>query len=1273
MQKSGKPVDQSLIKLERQVTSSRERVEQRRLQVPVIEYPENLPISAKRELIADTIAQHQVVVLAGETGSGKTTQIPKICLDLGRGVKGMIGHTQPRRIAARTVASRIAEELMSPLGESVGYQVRFTDHSTENTHIKLMTDGILLAEIQRDRFLSGYDTLIIDEAHERSLNIDFLLGYIKTILPKRPDLKVIITSATIDLERFSQHFDNAPIIEVSGRTYPVEVLYRPMVDDQEDLYQAITSAIDELLQQEQGQRQRGGDILVFLSGEREIREAALAIRKAQFPHLEVLPLYARLSLAEQNRVFASHRGRRVVLATNVAETSITVPGIRYVIDPGYARISRYSYRTKVQRLPVEPISQASANQRKGRCGRVSEGVCVRLYDEEDFNNRLEFTDAEILRTNLAAVILQMLQLRIGNIRHFPFVDAPDHRLINDGFKLLAELQAVDREGRLNKVGQQLVKLPLDPQLARMLLSAQHHNCVRELLIIASALSVQDPRERPAEKRQAADEKHRRFWDENSDFLAYINLWQYCEEQRQELSQNQLRKLCKREFLSYLRLREWRDIHHQLRLAARDLGFRENPEPAGYEVVHRALLSGLLGNLGFRGEEREYQGARNRKFYIFPGSSQFKKKPKWILAGELLETAKLYGHTVAKIEPAWALAAAEHLVKRHYFEPHYDRRAGQVMAYEKVSLYGLVLVEKQRVNYSRIDVKVAREVFIRSALVEGQYFHRPKSGTKTPRQPPAFFAHNQGLLQELEALEAKSRRRDILADEEVLYAFYDERIPADIVNRAGFEHWRKQAEQKDPQLLFIDRAHLMQHDASGITEAQFPNELDLNGLVLPLSYHFEPGNPDDGVSLHVPVSVLHQLPEQRLEWLVPGMLREKCIALVKGLPKQWRKHFVPVPAFVDKALPAMKVENVPLTEALGFQLKRHTALDIPRSAWPIEGLDDYYRLNIKVLDEAGKCMASGRDLGLLRERYRDQLQQTLQSAGSDLERDGIVAWDFGELPETAQLKRAGVSIRACPALMDETGSVALKLLDNPKEALWFSRRGVARLLLLSSPQQAKYLKKEILKGKDMGLSVAGIGNREEVADDIAMAAFAHVCLSGEQLPRDQQAFDACLEAGREQLIACANEIEGLLLSILSAVVEIKKRLKTQKNALALAFAVGDINSQLKRLIFPGFLYATPLAWLRQYPRYLKAVLVRLEKAPQQIQKDKVMIAELAGFWEQYDDFLNKEGDAAAQGNSALIEFRWMLEEFRISLFAQSLKTLMPVSAKRLRKQWAEVVK
>jgi ATP-dependent helicase HrpA len=1267
--RAGKPVDKALQKLSQAVERSQQLLQRRQEAVPEIKFPEELPVSGRRDEIASLIDKHQVVILAGETGSGKTTQLPKICLSLGRGVKGLIGHTQPRRIAARTVASRIAEELDTPLGSSVGYQVRFTDHSQDTSHIKLMTDGILLAEIQHDRYLSKYDTLIIDEAHERSLNIDFLLGYLKRILPKRPDLKLIITSATIDLQRFSEHFDKAPIIEVSGRTYPVETRYRPMADQDDDLYGAICDTVEEILQEERNSTRRGGDILVFLSGEREIREAALALRKADIPHLEVLPLYARLSLAEQNRVFNAHKGRRVVLATNVAETSITVPGIRYVIDPGFARISRYSFRSKVQRLPIEAISQASANQRQGRCGRVSEGVCYRLYDEQDFLNRPEFTDAEILRTNLAAVILQMLNLRIGDVRHFPFVDKPDQRLLNDGFKLLQELQAVDGKGKVKPLGRQLMTLPVDPRLGRMVLAGAKTGALREILIIASALSIQDPRERPAEKKQAADEKHRRFNDDHSDFLAFINLWDYAEQQRQDLSQNQFRKLCKREFLSWLRLREWREIHHQLLLALKPLHLKANREAAGYEAVHRGLISGLLGYVGNKAEEKEYLGARNRRFHIFPGSSQAKKAPKWIVAGQLLETSRLFAHQVAKVDPGWVLEAAEHLVKRTQFEPHYDVRSGQVMAFEKISLYGLVLVEKRRVSYGGIDPVTSREVFIRAALVEGRYRGKGK-----------FFKHNQNLVEELQELEAKSRRRDILVDDEVLYRFYDERVPADIVNLAGFERWRKDMEKVTPRgepgQLYMERDYLMRHDAAAVTEAQFPGELNWQGLTFALKYHFEPGHKEDGVSIQVPVAALHLVPEHRLEWIIPGILREKCIAMVKGLSKQWRKHFVPVPAFVDKALAGMKADDVPLAEALSHQLKRQTTLDIPIEEWAGCRLDNYYLFNIQVVDENGKVLAQGRDLASLRERYRDRLQKTLQSSDDSIERDNIASWDFDKLPQDVRLKRAGMSITAYPALKDKGDTVELKLHDNPVEASFDSRAGIVRLALQRLHTTVKPLRKELLRGKDIGLTVVSLGKREQVVDDMLMAAVADVCFPNTEaggegaLPRDRDEFEKRVDGGRVRVTARARELETLLLNLLNQVVAIKKTIKSSKNALAMALAAGDINQQLQQLIYPGFMLTTPSDWLQQYPRYLKAIQLRLDKVALQTQKDKIWTAEVEALWNRWQQRVDKEGLATVLNNTALLQYRWMLEEYRVSLFAQSLKTLMPVSAKRLNKLWEE---
>lgn len=1265
--KAGQPVDKDQSKWLQQWQRSQQRFEQREQHRPqTIVYPD-LPISDKRDEIAELIRDNQVVVLAGETGSGKTTQLPKICLELGRGVSGMIGHTQPRRVAAHTVAQRIAEELQSPLGELVGYQVRFTDQTSEQSLVKVMTDGILLAEIQNDRFLSRYDTLIIDEAHERSLNIDFLLGFLKQLLPKRPDLKVIITSATIDLERFSRHFDNAPIIEVSGRTYPVDVWYRPPLDSEsesDDSYQPILDAIHEIETHERsaGKGARGGDILVFLSGEREIREAARSIRQAGFQHLEVLPFYARLSMAEQQKVFAPHKGRRVVLATNVAETSITVPGIRYVIDPGFARLSRYSYRTKVQRLPVEPISQASANQRKGRCGRVAEGICIRLYSEEDFLARPEFTDAEILRTNLAAVILQMLQLRMGDIHRFPFIDPPDRRLINDGFKLLEELQAVNGKGRLTPTGKQLTRLPLDPRLSRMLIAASELGCLRELLIITSALSVQDPRERPADKQQAADQSHRRFWHEQSDFLGFVNLWDYFEQLRQDLSQNQMRKQCKNEFLNYVRWREWRDIHHQLKVSLRELKLKENGEPADYEAVHRALLSGLLGNLGFNVEDREYLGARNRKFMIFPGSSQFKKTPKWLVAAELLETSRLYAHTVGKIDPQWALSAARHLVKRHYFEPHYDPKSGRVKVFEKVSLYGLVLVEKQRVDFTDIEPATCREVFIRSALVEGRYAKKSERGG-----PAKFFAHNQRLVSELDELEAKSRRRDILADDEALYQFYDERIPESVVSRASFDQWRKTVEKDQPRLLFIEREQLMQRDAGEVTEAQFPDALTWRGVSFPLKYQFEPGHEDDGVNLQVPVSLLHQVPEKRLEWLVPGLLRDKCISLVKGLPKQWRKHFVPVPDVVDRALAGMQPDNTPLTDALAHQLKRQTLVDVPPEAWDDSRIDDFYRVNIQVLDERGRCIARGRDLSVLRERYREQAQEKIQSAAVGIERDQLTRWDWDALPEEVQLKRGGIQLRAYPALVDKRDSVAIVVLDEAADAAYQTRRGLARLILLELSQTRKYLHKELLKKDELALSVAEMGRRDAVVDDLLLAAVAQ-WLPLDDLPRTAQAYERCKEAVREGLVIQAQALADVLSTSLHSLVKIKKQLKQHRTQLPLAFTLSDIRTQLAHLFYPGMLYRTPEEWLRQYPRYMQALEIRLEKAPLDPNKDRRLVDELAPFWERLEPYwIDRDGQALAL-NEALQGYRWSLEEFRVSLFAQTLKTRMPVSAKRLEKQW-----
>jgi len=1309
-QKEGLPADKKVKQLQQRLKQSEQRLEARKLAVPEsIHFDDQLPISAKREEIAALIRDNQVVVIAGETGSGKTTQIPKICIQLGRGVLGMIGHTQPRRIAARTVASRIAEELKTELGGSVGYQVRFTDHCSDSTNIKLMTDGILLAETQQDPLLLKYDTLIIDEAHERSLNIDFLLGYLKGLLDKRPELKVIVTSATIDLEKFSKHFNDAPIIEVSGRTYPVETRYRPWEDEYEDVTEAIVGAVDEIVKTT---RKQGGDILVFLSGEREIRETSHALKKAGLAQLEILPLYARLSLAEQNKVFQTHPGRRVVLATNVAETSLTVPGIRYVIDPGRARISRYSVRTKVQRLPIEAISQASANQRQGRCGRVAEGICYRLYSEEDFIGRPAFTDPEIQRTNLAAVILQMLQLRIGDVRRFSFVDKPESRLINDGFKLLEELQAVDKKGSVTAFGRQLHGLPVDPRFARVILAAAAQGCLREILIIVSGLSIQDPRERPAEKRQAADEKHRRFWDEDSDFIAWVNLWNYLEEQRQALSQNQFRKHCKKEYISYLRVREWRDLHHQLRISIKKLGMSENATPSNYEQIHRALITGLLSNLGVkkddaaskgkdtRGEKNrgnrpvyEYEGTRNRRFHIFPGSSQFKKRPKWLMGAEFIETSQLFAHMVAKIDANWALDSATHLVKHHYFEPFYDAAGGQVMAFDRISLFGLNLVEKKRVVYSHIDKAEARQIFIREALVEGKYAkhrslrrmlenqgrkwsERAKDGlesTINDAEKNHFFIYNAWLVEQVQILEAKARRKDILVDDQVLYDFYNEIVPENITNLAGFEHWRKAAELKKPELLQLKREQLMLHSAEDITGHQFPDQLDFDGLSLPLRYHFEPGHPDDGVSVCVPVELLHVLPVGRLQWLVPGLLREKCIAMVKALPKQQRKKLVPVPQIVDRALARMKIGKQPLTEVLSDVLLHIADVKISPDDWRTENLDDFYRMNIQVVDEKGYVIDRGRDLAPLRERYRQQVRQTLSDVHHTIEQQSLSDWSFGCLPEEVQIPRSGVQVKGFPALIDRGETVDIQVIDNPLDARVATRSGVARLAMIQHTQTVKYLRKQLLKGKDLGLAVLNLGKRDQVVDDIIMAAVSQACFKGDLSKiRTEKQFRDCVDTGRTTLVDTAQQYAALLAELLPMAVEIRKAMKANKNALLLTFAFADINHQMDSLFCPGFLQETPWEWLQHFPRYLRAILARLEKAPQNPQRDKVHIASLESHWQRHQDLLKKLGRGRYTESECWQEYRWMIEELRVSLFAQTLKTIAPVSDKRINKLWQQVL-
>lgn len=1257
-----------LARLAERIEESKGWVERLKNLPSVPEYPD-LPVSERREELLKAISEHQVVVIAGETGSGKTTQIPKLCIELGLGCVGMIGHTQPRRLAARTVASRIAEELKTPLGERVGYQVRFHDQVSETTQIKLMTDGILLAETQHDRFLEKYEVLIIDEAHERSLNIDFLLGYIKRILPRRPDLKVIITSATIDLERFSQHFDNAPVIEVSGRTYPVDTLYRPLhemegEDDKAvDLQQGILAAVDELVAIDRDKRSGGpGDILVFLPGEREIRETAETLRKAQLRDTEVIPLYARLSLAEQNRVFHESRkaGRRIVLSTNVAETSLTVPGIRYVIDPGLARISRYSYRSKVQRLPIEAVSQASANQRAGRCGRVAPGVCIRLYSEEDFLARPEFTDAEIRRTNLAAVILQMLQLKLGDIREFPFVDPPDTRLINDGYKLLEELGAVDAQRGITQVGRQLARLPVDPRIARMVIEAAKQGALREVLVIASALSVQDPRERPHDKRQAADQKHKEYADEESDFMTLLNLWQLWHEQREAMSQSQLRRWCQKQFLSFMRLREWRDVHRQLLLSVKDLGLKENTEPAEYPVVHKSLLAGLLSHIGFKQEKGEYLGARNRRFKIFPASGVFKKAPKWVMAAELLETSQLFAHQVARIEPEWIEPLAKHLVKRSWMEPHWEKKRAQVVATEQVSLFGVIIVPRRRVNYGSIDPVVSHEIFIRSALVDGEY------QTTAP-----FFVHNRALLESVTALEDKSRRRDLLVDEEQLYRFYAERFEflqgSNVVNGKGFEHWRKQVEQDDPKALFMREKDILQRDTEHVTAVLYPNTLSLEGVELPISYHFEPGAVDDGVTLELPLALLRVAPLQRLEWLVPGMLEEKVVAILKGLPKQLRKHFVPVPNYASAFCHAVVFGEGDLYEALSLQLLRMTGTRVEASVLRDVRLDDHLRFNLRLRDDRDRVIGSGRSWEKLNQRFGEQAEEALQSGPSEQwGQAGLVSWSFGSLPESVYLRQAGgIEIEAWPALIDCKDSVELKVLPSMDMALHESLKGVSRLLLMSLPaQQLKYLRRDIPKLNESLILAGKLFDRKALEDDaLLLAAQRAAGLVSGHLPRNQAAFEQLREKARAGIADELGKLGSFIHGCHQSVHRINKQLNGRVNLQAVP-VLNDIKQQLAELMCKHYLTEVDADWLPEYPRYLQAIELRLEKYQRDLRQQCLWSEQLAGLQQQYQKKV-KEYAVRHERPQSLVRFRWMLEEYRVSLFAQQLGTRESVSDKRLR--------
>jgi ATP-dependent helicase HrpA len=1235
-----------------------EELEHRLRNLPRPEYPEDLPVVARREDIARAIREHQVVIVCGETGSGKTTQLPKICLELGRGVHGLIGHTQPRRIAARTVAMRIAQELKSPLGHAVGYKVRFSDKLSQNSYIKLMTDGILLAETQGDRDLRTYDTLIIDEAHERSLNIDFLLGYLRRLMQRRPDLKIIVTSATIDAERFANHFSTdgkpAPVIEVSGRTYPVEVRYRPLADDEQDVEDAIVEAVAEL-----SSERADGDILVFLPGEREIRETAEALRKHHPKGAEILPLYARLSFEEQEQIFRPHGARRIVLSTNVAETSLTVPGIRYVVDTGLARINRYSYRNKVEQLQIEKISRASANQRAGRCGRVAAGVAIRLYAEDDYNARPQYTDPEILRSSLAHVILRMKALKIGDVEDFPFLEAPTPRMIADGYQLLAELGAVDAQKELTPVGWQLAKFPIDPRIARMIIAAKQENCLREVLIIAAALSVQDPRERPFEKSEAADRAHAKFADDKSDFMAYLKLWSHFDESiKHKQSNRKLAQQLAEEFLSQRRLREWRDIHGQLAALTAELGLHANELPASHEQIHRALLAGLLGNIGFKTEEAEYLGARGIKFHIFPGSGLRKAQPKWVMAGELVDTARLYARSVARIEPEWIEPLARDLVERHYFDPHWERERAMVTAFERVTLYGLTIVPKRRVHYGAINPVASREIFIRQALVAGDYATQAK-----------FIQYNQQLIKDVQALEHKARKRDVLVSDEAIFAFYDERIPQGIVNGAGFEKWRREAEQKNADHLRLTRDYLMRHAAEDITEAQFPDSVqagkEAGEIEVKLKYRFDPGHPLDGITATLPLALLNKLEPADFDWLVPGMIRDKVAFAFKALPKNWRRHLTPPTEHVTKFLQAEGAAQGAFADAVARYATRAAGAPLAKEEAAAIDYPAHLRCNYRVVDESGRELAIGRDLVALKSQLGEAAQLTFSETSTGIEREGIKLWDFGDLPQTLTFTRAGRKVTGYPALVDDGDSVSIRLFDVEQAAQASMRAGVVRLMRFVLKEQLRQLDKN-LKGFDQAaLQLRSVASPDELRADLVGAICDRAFIGEDELPRGLKAFEDQVKRARTRLPAVSEAACRLFVTIAAEQHQLALALGAAKGNVTRA--ANDIRAQNQRLVYRGFFGATPWPQLAQLPRYLKAALLRLQKYPANAERDGKHAASIAALWGRYEMRLDQQ-QKAGMVDPRLPEFRWQIEELRVSLFAQELKTPYPVSYKRLDKLW-----
>lgn len=1316
----GKSADKLMREIQAGMQRSQARMAARKAALPTVSYPPELPVSTRKAEIASALMHHQVVIVCGETGSGKTTQLPKICLELGRGVAGLIGHTQPRRIAARSVATRIAQELGSPLGQAVGYKVRFNDKLSESTYIKLMTDGILLAETQGDGWLNAYDTLIIDEAHERSLNIDFLLGYLKQLLPKRPDLKVIVTSATIDAERFSRHFMGAPVIEVSGRTYPVEIRYRPLgkagftvkeispetTEDSDDfvldaltrdlmgvkrkartearwleedaeeeaLEEAILDTADDLL------RLGDGDILVFLPGEREIRDTAEHLRKyqgrsAKLKSVEILPLFARLSIEDQQRIFRTGGQRRIVLATNVAETSLTVPGIKYVIDSGLARVNRYSPRAKVEQLQIEKISQAAARQRAGRCGRVSHGICVRLYAEEDYNSRPAFTDPEILRSSLASVILRMAALRLGDVADFPFLEAPSSRLIADGYLLLQELGAVDAQRQITEHGRQLARLPLDPRVGRMLLAAQREGCLTEMLIIASVLSIQDPRERPMEKREAADQTHAKFVVEGSDFMGYLKLWDWFDHAlKSKKSNRDLLNQCHQQFLSFLRLKEWRELHQQLQEMIEEIlpqtkqaeSLSVANAQTHYAQIHRALLAGLLGNIGFKdGESESYAGARGIRFHIAPGSALKKNRPKWVMAAELVDTSKLYARGVAKIEPDWIEPLARGLTQSHYSDPRWDRRQGMVIAWERVSLYGLTIVPQRRVHYGPINPDLAREIFIREALANHEL------DTRAP-----FMQANLQLIAEVQALEHKARRQDVLVDEQQLFDFYNSVVPAinaehHIYNAASFEKWRASAETSQPKLLYLTRETLMRHSAQAVTEVQFPEALTVDGISLALKYRFEPGHVLDGVTATVPLALLNQLDPSPCEWLVPGMIRDKLAALIKALPKTLRRVCVPVPDFVTRFLQT-PATSAPLLPALTAFIQQETSLRLSPSDFDLGALDAHHLMNFRIVDTQGQELAMGRDWHALKKQLGSAAQLTFRSQSPDhvqqLEKSGLKQWDFGDLPESLSFSQSGRQMTGYPGLEDHSDSVSIKLFDTAEAAMIQHRQGVVRLLRMELKEQMKQLEKGLPGFNQYALQLRQICTPETLRDAMLSAIADRAFVGEDALPRNNADFMKLKQRARTRLPAVSDALARLVQAIATEYPPLQQKLASLPAPMARLKTL--IHAQCQSLLPADFVISTPWEQLQHLPRYLKAMRLRLEKYPSSVERDQRHEQAIQTLVERWQQHVKNLQQAHQPVPPAIAEFRWLLEELRVSLFAQELKTPFPVSVKRLEKLWNE---